>query len=93
MAADGKSVAIVRARVTDVFGNRSAGQVFNFSTSSGSISGSTQTDASGVAIAPLTAAVTTEVAQVTASIGVLQSTANVTFAQTGYRLYLPKIQR
>ena len=93
LAADGKSVATVRARVTDAYGNLVAGQVVNFTTSLGSMSGSAQTDANGVAITPLTASATTGVAQVTASIGVLQSTASVTLAQTGHGLYLPKIQR
>lgn len=82
LAADGTGVATVRAKVTDAFGNPIAGQTINFTTSLGSISASSQTDASGVAVALLTASETTGVAHVTAGIGVLQSTANVTFVQT-----------
>ncbi|MCE7983042.1 MAG: hypothetical protein DYG89_17800 [Caldilinea sp. CFX5] len=93
LAADGQSVATVRATVTDGFGNPIAGQVVNFTTSSGSISSSAQTTANGVALAPLTAATTTGVAQVTASLGALQATATVTFAQTERKVYLPLIQR
>ena len=93
LAADGKSVATVRVSVTDAFGNPVAGQVVNFISSLGSISGSAQTDANGVAIAPLTASATPGVAQVTASLGGLQAKANVTFTQAGARLYLPIIKR
>ena len=93
LAADGKSIATVRATVTDAFGNPIAGQVVNFTSSLGTISSSAQTDVNGVAIAQLTASVTTGVAQVTANIGVLQSMANVTLDQTEQRLYLPMIRR
>lgn len=93
LSADGQSVATVRATVMDAFGNPIAGQVVNFSTSLGSIRTSAQTAADGVAFAPLTAATTAGVAQVTARLGALQTTATVTFAQTARRLYLPLIQR
>jgi adhesin/invasin len=93
LAADGQSVAIVRARVTDAFGNSIAGQTVHFSTSLGAINGAAQTDGTGVAVAPLTAPATPGIAQVTASIGALQSTANVTFVQPGRTLYLPAIRR
>lgn len=93
LIADGASVAIVRAKVTDAYGNPIAGQVVHFTTSLGSISGSAQTDANAEANVPLTASTTAGVAQVTASIGALESTARVTFAETGYRVYLPGIQR
>jgi adhesin/invasin len=93
LAADGKSVAVVRARVTDAFGNPIAGQSVHFSTSLGSINGSAQTDSAGVAVAPLTAPATAGVAQVMVSVGALQATSNVTFAETGRRLYLPAVRR
>ncbi len=93
LAADGQSVATVRARVMDAFGNPIVGQVVNFTTSLGSISSSAQTDANGVALASLAASTAKGVAQVTASLGALQATATVTFAQTERRLYLPLIQR
>ncbi|MFN8491305.1 MAG: invasin domain 3-containing protein [Caldilineaceae bacterium] len=93
LAADGKSMATVRARVTDAFGNPIAGQVVNFTAGLGAITSSAPTDANGVAIVPLTAPITVGVMQVTASISGLQSTANITFVQTERRLYLPMIQR
>ena len=93
LAADGKSVATVRARVTDAFGNAIAGQTVNFATSLGSINGSAQTDDAGVAVAPLTAPSAAGISQVTVRVGPLQSAANVTFGQTGRTLYLPAIRR
>jgi len=93
LAADGQSVAIVRARVTDAFGNPIAGLAVHFGTSLGSINGSAQTDGTGTATAPLTAPAAAGIAQVTAGIGALQSTSNVTFVQTGRHLYLPAIRR
>jgi hypothetical protein len=50
LAADGKRVATVRARLSDAYGNFLAGQASNFTTSSGFISDSAQTDANGVAL-------------------------------------------
>lgn len=93
LAADGQSVAVVRARVTDAFGNSIAGQTVQFRTSLGFISGAAQTDGTGMAIVPLTAPATVGIAQVTASVGALQSVTNVTFAKAGRNLYLPAIRR
>lgn len=93
LAADGQSAATVRVNVTDAFGNPVVGQTISLTTSLGSINASAQTDISGVATATLTASATAGIAQVTASLGVLQATTNVTMIQTERRLYLPLIQR
>jgi len=93
LAADGQSTATVRVTVTDAFGNPVVGQVVSFTASLGSIGASGQTDISGVATTTLTAPATAGIAQVTASLGVLQATTNVTFIQTERNLYLPLIQR
>ena len=93
LVADGKSLVTVRARVTDAFGNPVADQLVNFTTSLGSIAPSAQTDADGMAVAPLTVAASAGIAQVQATLGALQVTAHVTFSQPEQQLYLPLIQR
>ncbi|MFN8442189.1 MAG: invasin domain 3-containing protein [Caldilineaceae bacterium] len=93
LVADEKSVAAVRAKVTDAFGNPITGQVVNFTTSLGSISASAQTNANGVALASLTASASAGIARVTAQLGALQATTNATFIPNEQKSYLPLIQR
>ncbi|WP_271193576.1 Ig-like domain-containing protein [Pseudomonas turukhanskensis] len=82
ITADGTSTTTLSARVEDANGSAlGAGQTVNWSTPAGTLGSATSTtDATGVATVVLTSATTAGVADVTARVGTVQSSATVTFA-------------
>ena len=80
LTADGSSISIITARVTDDNGNPIEGTTVDFTTTSGSIDpASATTNADGIATATLTAATATGTATVTASSGEATGSTNVEF--------------
>lgn len=80
LMADGASTATLTAVVKDANGNPVPNQTVAFATTLGAITGAAVTDANGVATATLTSVQQVGVAQVTASLGSLSASAEVTFA-------------
>lgn len=80
LMADGASTATLTAVVKDAHGNPVPNQTVAFATTLGAITSAAVTDANGVATATLTSVQEVGVAQVTASLGSLSASAEVTFA-------------
>lgn len=80
LLADGASTAALTAVVKDANGNPVPNQTVTFATTLGAITNAAVTNADGVATATLTSAQQVGVAQVTASLGALSASTEVTFA-------------
>ena len=80
LMADGASTATLTAVVKDANGNPVPNQTVAFATTLGAITNAAVTNANGVATATLTSVQEVGVAQVTASLGALSASTEVTFA-------------